>query len=358
MRAGLTVDISSPGAPRALEEEWRGLEKAAEPSFFQSWTWIGTWLESLQSPPLLLRLRDAAGLAGLGLIVPRRVRRHGLVVSRQWHLNAWGDGDLDRLAIEYNGLLLRRDLGSEALSAVFRVLRERDDWDEWVLPGVPPSYVQAGQAAGLACVCDHAAPCFVIALDRLRGQADGLIGMLSANSRAQLRRALKMAEESGPLALTPARTVQEAQDFFAQMRALDRRAQAGAFATPARVDFHRRLIERALPRGELEILAASAGKTVFGFLYHFIYEGRVLAYQAAYRAGVDNRHRPGLVMHHLAIARAAARGDQVYDFLAGEARYKRSLGVPGESLLWCRLQRDRPAFALERAARRLRQALR
>jgi CelD/BcsL family acetyltransferase involved in cellulose biosynthesis len=63
------------------------------------------------------------------------------------------------------------------------------------------------------------------------------------------------------------------------------------------------------------------------------------------------------VMHYLAIGRAMRTGFQVYDFLAGEARYKRSLAAPGEALLWCRLQQPRLLFHLERAGRFLRGCL-
>ena len=79
-----------------------------------------------------------------------------------------------------------------------------------------------------------------------------------------------------------------------------------------------------------------------------------MSYQSGYHPGPDNRHHPGLVMHYLAIERAMRAGFQVYDFLAGEARYKRSLAAPGEALLWCRLQQPRLLFSFERVGRLLR----
>jgi CelD/BcsL family acetyltransferase involved in cellulose biosynthesis len=102
------------------------------------------------------------------------------------------------------------------------------------------------------------------------------------------------------------------------------------------------------------LLRAEAGNTVLGYLYLFCYRGRVSAYQAAYPSPPDNRHRPGLVMHQLAIKRALEQGQAIYDFLAGEARYKRSLGRAAEALVWLRLQKPGIALALERGARGLR----
>ena len=62
-------------------------------------------------------------------------------------------------------------------------------------------------------------------------------------------------------------------------------------------------------------------------------------------------------MHHLAIERARKKGFAVYDFLAGEARYKQSLGTELQTLVWCRAQKAKTIFMLERAARRLKRAL-
>jgi hypothetical protein len=67
----------------------------------------------------------------------------------------------------------------------------------------------------------------------------------------------------------------------------------------------------------------------------------------------DNRHRPGLIAHAMAIELARERGLRVYDFLAGDAHYKAMLGYLMGTMVWCRGQKDRPVLKIERAARRL-----
>ena len=67
----------------------------------------------------------------------------------------------------------------------------------------------------------------------------------------------------------------------------------------------------------------------------------------------DNRHRPGLLAHAMAIEQARARGIRVYDFLAGDAPYKARLGQRLGEIVWCRAQRNRPLLACERGAGRL-----
>jgi CelD/BcsL family acetyltransferase involved in cellulose biosynthesis len=122
--------------------------------------------------------------------------------------------------------------------------------------------------------------------------------------------------------------------------------------------FHQRLIAKGHARGVVELLQVRAGSRSLGYLYQFCYRGRVLAYQSAYPSCDDNRRRLGLVMHCLAVERAGALGHSLYDFLAGEARYKRSLGREEQKLMWLRLQRPRLLFGLERGARRVKAAMR
>ena len=108
----------------------------------------------------------------------------------------------------------------------------------------------------------------------------------------------------------------------------------------------------------MELLELTAGSHVLGYLYNFQHGERVYSYQSGFSYSEDNRHRPGLLAHALAIERAQAQGMRVYDFLAGEAPYKARLGQRLGALVWCRGQRDRPLLRCERAARRLISGLR
>ena len=81
-------------------------------------------------------------------------------------------------------------------------------------------------------------------------------------------------------------------------------------------------------------------------------------YQSGFAYADDNRHRPGLIAHAMAIAQARERGMRTYDFLAGDAHYKTRLGQQMGTMLWCRGQRNRPLLTAERAARKLYRSLR
>jgi CelD/BcsL family acetyltransferase involved in cellulose biosynthesis len=65
----------------------------------------------------------------------------------------------------------------------------------------------------------------------------------------------------------------------------------------------------------------------------------------------DPRLKPGLVSHALCIQKHVDAGSDVYDFMAGEARYKASLGGPGPDMVYLLAQRPTWPIRLENALR-------
>jgi CelD/BcsL family acetyltransferase involved in cellulose biosynthesis len=57
--------------------------------------------------------------------------------------------------------------------------------------------------------------------------------------------------------------------------------------------------------------------------------------------------RPGMLAHWMAIEASLATGKRSYDFLAGDARYKRSLSTAEDKVLWLVLQRPRLKLQVE-----------
>ncbi|WP_426960181.1 GNAT family N-acetyltransferase [Muricoccus radiodurans] len=102
--------------------------------------------------------------------------------------------------------------------------------------------------------------------------------------------------------------------------------------------FHHALVARAVQRGEFDLLRVSAGDFPVGFLYNLRLGAVVHAYQAGMNRAVPDPHaKPGMTSHVLAIREAAAAGHRVYDLMAGDQRYKRSLATEAAPLLWAEL---------------------
>ena len=84
---------------------WRQEAEAAP--VFLSWDWQSAMQRLGQGAGQTLVL--VRGEAPLAVLSCRPVRRHGFLWLRQWHLNETGDPAIDRVAVEYNGLLDDRD---------------------------------------------------------------------------------------------------------------------------------------------------------------------------------------------------------------------------------------------------------
>ncbi len=338
---------------------WTELESRAAGNFFLSWRWIGTWLRTTGTQPLLVKAMEGDVVLGLGLLTPVRRKRHFLSID-QLYLHETGIPQFDALMIEYNNFLIARGAPADLVVEILRALQSAaPGWDEIVLGGVSSELISTAQASGLHVETDRLSPHFGVQLSASERWED----TLSANQRAQLRQSRAFAERIGPLKLQPAADTRQALEFFDKMASMhtaywQRRGKPGAFATQFSQRFHHELISCQAPPAQVELLELTAGSQVLGYLYNFQDAGRTYNYQGGFSYVDDNRHRPGLIAHAMAIEQAARRGMQVYDFLAGDAPYKARLGHPMGMMVWCRVQRDRPLLSLERSMRRLYRGLR
>ena len=116
-------------------------------------------------------------------------------------------------------------------------------------------------------------------------------------------------------------------------------------------EFHAHCSPSCLPRGTAELVRVAAGDKIIGYVYNFIYNGWVCAYQTGLEYGSDPKLKPGLVAHYLCIERHLSEGAHCYDFLAGDSRYKRSFGTPGPDMLELVLQRPIAKLRIESALR-------
>jgi CelD/BcsL family acetyltransferase involved in cellulose biosynthesis len=330
----------------ALGERWRDLESCAEASFFQSWTWIGCLARERYDDPVLLHAQRAGRTVALGLFN----RRRGLVFDTLW-LHETGSPQLDSLFIEYNGLLIDaantanadRTLHAACLAAARHVaLAGRPRVRRLILNGIDDIHLRAATATGtVSGLTTRQAPALDLAALRRNGL--GHEDVLSANTRAQLRRSLRGYAALGALAVRRAADAPEAHRFLDELARLhqatwQRRGRAGAFAEPHFARFHHALIDRAMPRGEIELWRIDAGPAVIGYLYNFQHRGRILAYQSGFDyALADRRAKPGLTCHHLVIEKSLTAERICYDFLAGDDRYKRSLSDTATTLHWLTL---------------------
>lgn len=366
--AALRVSLEPLVDVESLAGQWNLLAPSCDHSFFNSWSWIGCWLGCLPDSiqPLVLRGEQEGELVALGLLTPRKIRRHGVVRSRVLCLHESGDSAIDALRIEQNGLLLQRGREESFARAIVRFLDGAPAWDELFLSGVAAenSLLRAAEvnAESAKLVFESREPSLFVDLAHLRDDEADYLSRLSGNTRSQIRRAMREYEARGPLTISAARSADEAEEFLTELARLHQqlwqsRGEAGAFAGEFFDRFHRRLVRECFDAGSIQLLHIAAGGATIGYLYNFIADGYISFYQSGFAYEENPKLKPGLVSHTLAIELNRKLGHRVYDFLASDAQYKRSLATDSREMVWAVLQRPRLQFDLERRLKQLKRQM-
>ncbi len=357
----ITVAVEPLPARPALQAAWLALEPESRASFFQTWDWIGCWLETTGLGPRLLIARRAGRVVGLALLHERLERRPWGSV-RAWYLNRSGDPRFDTITIEYNGILAER--GGEA--AVGRACLEHlldgeiagaSRRRRLYLDGVSAELYGWLRQAGAAPRVRAQSPCPYVELGSIGGGGAGgaYLDRLSRNTRHQIRRSIRLCDAAP--AVEAAADVDQALAYFDALKALHQaywtaKGKPGAFAEPFFERFHQRLIAAAQPAGRVELLQIAAAGRPLGYLYNLLADGEVYSYQSGFAYRADNRFKPGLVAHALAIEDYRRRGFRRYHLMAGAARYKASLASDAAEMYWLTAHRhDWPATVAGRLRR-------
>jgi CelD/BcsL family acetyltransferase involved in cellulose biosynthesis len=342
-----------------LERLWLDLEQRAAGTIFLSWNWIGCWLRETSLRPTVLIGHAAARVVLLGVVTAstRRALR-ALTVQGFW-LHMTGDPREDVITIEYNGFLVEQGLGTKIEADAIAFLLRGTDFNgsrqqELHLKNAPSTLEVSVRASGFPFRELQRKPSWRIDLAAIRAARKHHLDTISANSRQQIRRSMRLYESRGPLVLARARDVAEALGFLEGLKVLHQRywqarGEPGGFAFPFFERFQQRLIRSCLDHGAVELVRVSVGADVIGYVYNLVYRGHVYAYQTGLNYEDDPRLKPGLVSHCLCINRHLEEGDDVYDFMAGEGRYKASLGKPGPEMVYLLAERRTAALRLEAA---------
>jgi CelD/BcsL family acetyltransferase involved in cellulose biosynthesis len=317
----------------ALGTRWRDLEQRAIGSFFQSWTWVGCLAAERFPDPVLVEATDAGRTVALGLF--NRVRRR--FGASTLYLGEAGSADLDSPYVEQNGILTEAGREAELTMLCLRPLAAAHDL---VLSGVGQPVMQAAQTAATLVHTTRSQPAWFVDLAAIRHAGGEYLATRSANTRQQLRRSDRFYQANGPITLQHASSLENAHAMLDRMAELHQttwegRGKPGSFASPMFRRFHHALLEAGFARREVTVTKISSDETIIGLLYNFMWGNWISAYQSgfAYRDDV-NRAKPGLTCHFAAIRDAMDQGFDVYDFLAGDDRYKRSLADQSNPVFW------------------------
>jgi CelD/BcsL family acetyltransferase involved in cellulose biosynthesis len=360
-KAAYEVALMSQFDHAQLQADWHALESRAASSFFTSWAWISAWLTSLPAEihPQLITVRSRGEIVGLGLVVVRDLLRHRVLPVKSMHLHSTGAKSIDVIAIEYNDFLVDRRYGDSIRGAVIDYLAARRDlWEELSLPGIARPAQLKSRLDGRFTCNELSRPVYDVDLSAVRARSGDYLGLLGADTRYQIRRSIKRYAAHGELRLNIAQDARTALQYFEDLKHLHvsywhSRGKDGAFYSAFANSFHQRLISDCFDTGQVQLVKVSSGAHAVGYLYNFVHNGRVYAYQSGIDYAFLKGTHPGLLMHALAVEENAKLGHMAYDFMAGEYRYKRSMCTGMGELTWLTVQRDLPKLKVESLLRRI-----
>ena len=329
-----------------LANRWAALvTRCRDATFFVTAGWVETWLEEFGAllEPRFVELRDEDRLIGACALVRSSVRK-GPFTIRRLYLNTSGEDDADSPCIEFNTLLCEHGYEAavaRALRDAAERLRDEEPWDELVADGIVEGEgLSALQEAFAGCPqVGQTKPSFYIDLDAVRRGGKPFLEMLSAAERKHVRHSIRKYSEIGELRFEQADNVDDAQRFLDELivlhqRTWNERGFAGSFASSAFERFHRKLVVRCFPAGEIQLQRVRAGQATIGVLYNFVFRGKAYFYQCGYDYSHGKRFAPGMVAQTLAIQWAADHGLNEYDLMAGDVDYKRKLSSTYRTLHW------------------------
>jgi CelD/BcsL family acetyltransferase involved in cellulose biosynthesis len=344
--------------PEEIMDDWLALQEASVCSYFQSWGWIGVWLEilALDLQPKVIRVFNNNELVGIGIFVEKELSRRIIFQSTAMFLNEYPFDDRN-MVIEYNGLLVRRSHEQGAYVALINyLLDEQNNIDEIHFGAIlNKAYIEsaANQFPNkYTLIKKEESLSWYLNLENVGTNIDSILSNLSKNRRAQIRRSLRLYEESGPIKISEATSKDEAFDYLDGLKRLhtDRwqaKGRQGVFANPQWEKFHKSLIKERFQYGEIQLLKVENTEGDIGYLYNYLWGKRVYVLQTGFKMLDDKRLMPGYVVHCHAIIYNKNKGMKVYDFLHGDSLYKRILCDNQCTLYWMIVQKHKLKFQIE-----------
>jgi len=351
-----------------LEVSWRRLEAQSERSFFLGWDWAATTIEVSGDSLLVAEIKSSQGVVALGLLVPVTEVRHGVMSFSQLCLNETGPDPARSVLIEYNTLLAAPEVEAPAWEALLQALdvAGAPHWDEIVVKNATIDLETSLKAIGLNIYRRAISGSAYVDLADLRARGvdtvEGYCAGLGGSTCRQIARSIKLYEERGVLTVDRAMTPEEGCSYLNEIQKLHKakwhtRGTYNEASTEYLYAFHRKLVSRTIERGGVELARISAGGEPFAWVYNFVDRGQVLFNSGGFIVESDNRLKPGLVAHALLIAAHIKAGRDIYDFLAGDDRYKLNLGQPGPTFVSFVIQRLTLSLRIEGALRRVKHSL-
>lgn len=341
IHSALQLSLSDDWVLDDIQLKWCLLESKSAPNTYLSWHWINSWLSLCPKKPLCLQASYQGELVGLGFLYPTVSKFLSAFSVRELWLHRIGCDGLDQIWIEHNDFLLDSRFKDQVRERIVSFLQYESGYHElyYGLSADKISHKICTSANNYRVVISAAS--YSSSLSDFSSK-ESYLSSLSKNTRSQIVRTEKLiTEKYGDIELSLASTETEKTQYLGHAASLHQQRWStsefgSGFDNKVFTQFHRGLIVGDTHNAVTRLYQLKAGEEVFGYIYLLTDAGSWKFYLSAIRFDDDNRIKVGLLFHALVIAEAIKQKVVMYDFLAGEARYKKSLSnIEEQQLMYC-----------------------
>ena len=335
---------------------WCNLLETSQYSFFLSWPWVSTWLKLLINEKIYIQLvviyDNEQPVACFFIKKKKSIKLIG-GVNRSYYFNTTGIEYYDEISVEYNSILMTDGQYIKYIISIFK--DNIYNWNKLFFQGfncglnkyqdtLLSSY-KVNEKSKISCFVD---------LTKIKNT--DYLNLLSANTRYQIKRSIKEYKKIGSIEVIHASNLNEAYEMYEKLKVLHQKAwikrgKKGSFSNKFLDKFHMNLLKNYFLQGYIQLVHILSGEETIGILYNFVYENKVYCYQSGFHYKEDNHFRPGLVSHYYSIISNYRKSNTTYDFLVGDARYKKSLSTDYNLLYWSEVQKKEFYFFIENKIR-------
>ncbi len=341
----ITVRLeTSEEAFTALAPAWNRLHSgAAAASAFNSWVWQYHWWQvyGAGQPLRILVALEGDEPVGILPLYEQATQSLGMQVRMLRLVGSGGDTHPDDL-----GPVIAAGREAAVAAALADALMRLPSADVVFIPDVQPGSAFPDALAEIARrdeLAFEAGRAERIDYVDLPADWPAFLASLSASRRARMKSARKKLEAAHATRFFVWDDPAGLDAALERLAWLHRRrwqasGESESFATGSYIEFHRRILKAFFPRGWLRLYCLEVDGEIAAMTYCYRFRNRVYLVQAGFDPALS-RVKPGTVLLGHALEHAIAEGNEVFDFLRGEHRYKGELATGSRETRFVRVFR-------------------
>lgn len=314
----------------SLEAQWDRLHASAQhASVFSSWAWQYQWWQKYgKGQPLrLLVARQGTEIVGLLALYVQTGSAIGVGVRTLRFVGTGGDTGPDDL-----GPVLARGRETAVAEALAEEAFRLEGWDVLQLTDMPADCAfaraldTAARLNGVHAVRDRSEQ---IAFVDLPANWDQFLLSLHGDRRYRIRSTRKKLANAHATRFFVWDDAARLDDAVDRLVLLHRKrwqvsGESRSFSTPEYIGFHRSIVKACLARGWLRLYCLEVAGEIAAMTYCYRFRNQIFVMQAGFDPDLA-KLKPGHVLLMHAIEHAIAEGNERFDFLRGQHRYKDEL---------------------------------